>query len=312
MRHFADSYCDVFNERLHEMLPATWQYRQELHDFGGIGTALLVTYDDVKDDSRVYLSDTWETFLVRMSQVKPDWADLSKEIMLGLAAMPDKSILGWEGRTIFVIKGGANPQYWTPKQAHEDSAALRFAGQRMQGIAVEAEINSIDVAIPIGNDGATAYERLVRVAFSFLFRDQLTNGRAQVRTEPGNEGVEIRDVIFTNSAERGFWKDLKSKYHCSEVVIDAKNTNDVTRGDLRQIYCYLKPALGLWGFIVCRAPQPEKLHTFNRTLFKNFTQTRGCLILSQDDLRRMVQIAKRGKDASEYLSERMAEFVRGV
>lgn len=312
MGHFADSYCDLFNERLHQMLPATWQYRQEVHEIDGIATALLVTYDDVKDDSRVYLSNTtWGKFLVRMGQVKADWAHFSRDVMVGLSTKPDKTMLGWEGRTIYVIKGGSNPQYWTRNQARGDSEALRV-GQSMQGTAVEEEINSVEAAIPIGAEGAAAYERLVRVAFNFLFREHLTYGRAQVRTEPGNEGVEIRDVIFTNSAERGFWKDLKLKYHCSEVVIDAKNTNEVTRADLRQIYCYLKPALGLWGFIVCRAAPPETLNTFNRTLFKNFAQARGCLILSQDDLRRMVQMAKRGKDASEYLSERMADFVRRV
>ena len=35
------------------------------------------------------------------------------------------------------------------------------------------------------------------------------------------------------------------------------------------------PALGFWGFVVCRGPQHEKIHAFNRTLFKNFCQQRG-------------------------------------
>jgi len=94
---------------------------------------------------------------------------------------------------------------------------------------------------------------MVRVIFNFLFRGELGEGRPQTRTEPETEGVEIRDLLFSNIAETGFWKDLKDKYSASEIVVDAKNTDESTRDDLRQLYCYLKPALGFWGFIVCRS-----------------------------------------------------------
>jgi len=137
-------------------------------------------------------------------------------------------------------------------------------------------------------------------------------GHAQSRTEPENEGVEIRDLIFANKANSGFWKDLKDKYAASEIVVDAKNTDGVTREDLRQLYCYLKPALGFWGFIVCRSSPSATIQAFNRTLCKNFAQQRGVLILSDDDLRRMVTISNRGHRASEYLQERMSDFVRSL
>ncbi len=95
-------------------------------------------------------------------------------------------------------------------------------------------------------------------------------------------------------------------------MVDAKNTDELTRDDLRQLYCYLKPALGFWGFIVCRSPQPERLHAFNRTLHKNFCQARGILILNDDDLRRMVELANRGQRPSAYLRDQMSEFVRSI
>jgi hypothetical protein len=67
-------------------------------------------------------------------------------------------------------------------------------------------------------------EHMVRVIFNFLFWGELGEGHPQSRTEPENEGLEIRDLIFSNISNPGFWKDLKDKYEASEIVVDAKNT----------------------------------------------------------------------------------------
>jgi len=166
--------------------------------------------------------------------------------------------------------------------------------------------------VPPGPEHFQAFEHIVRVVFNFLFIGDLGEGKAQSRTQPEDEGVEIRDIIFANNAESGFWSDLKRKYHASEIVVDAKNKDELTRDDLRQLYCYLKPALGLWGFIVCRLPQSSTINAFNRTLCRNFSQTRGVLILSDDDLRRMVQIKVGGQDPAAYLQECMSNFVRSI
>jgi len=151
-------------------------------------------------------------------------------------------------------------------------------------------------SIPVGHEHFANYERQVRRVFNFLFRNELKNGQVQSRTEPENEGVEIRDLVFTNRANSGFWKDLKDKYSASEIVVDAKNTDDLKRNDLRQLYSYLKPALGFWDFIVCRSQPSDQIQAFNWTLFKNFSQQRGVLIICDDDLRRMVDIANRRRD----------------
>jgi len=126
------------------------------------------------------------------------------------------------------------------------------------------------------------------------------------------KGVEIRDLIFANNAQSGFWNDLKQKYGASEIVVDAKNKDDLTRDDLRQLYCYLKPALGFWGFIICRSEPSPTINAYNRALFRNFEQRRGLLILSDNDLRRMVQIKMGGQNPARYLQDRMSEFVRSI
>lgn len=122
----------------------------------------------------------------------------------------------------------------------------------------------------------------------------------------------LLDTFFGNKSDSGFWRDLKDKYLASEIVGNAKNKSVLTRDDLRQLYCYLKPALGFWGFIVCRPEQPKWVYAYNRTLFRNFNQSRGVLVLCDDDLRRMVQMKNQGRDPSEYLREKMSDFTRSI
>jgi len=313
MQHFALGYAKQINEILHDVLWSTWFYKHEIIEIPGLVTALLITYDDQKDDEYIVNTEaTKDIFLHRMSRVKRDWADFSSENMEKLAKLPHKTIGGWEGRTIYFMKGGSNPEYWTIEKAREDTVLLISNSAQLQGSMIKNEIENIDKTIPVGPKYSREYENFLRVTLNYLLIEHLGEAKPQERTEPGNEGTEIRDLICQNKAHAGFWQDLKNKYSCSEIVFEAKNTNELTRDNLRQIYCYLKPALGLWGFLISRNDQPPKIHAYNRTLFKNFSQTRGVLILSDIDLKRMVNIKLSNHDPSDYLRDKMSEFVRSI
>ena len=312
MSHFIDEYATKLNELLHGTLPGHYFYKQEVLEVSGLLTAILVTYDGVRDDQRQVHNVSWEEFLSRMGIVKPDWVEFDRAHIEYLAQNPDKVFGGWEGRTIYFIRGGQNSEQWTPAKAQEDVTLLLTGAWSVQGKLLQTELEHLNEAVPLGAEHFQEFEHMVRVTFNYLFRGVLGEGRAQSRTEPEDEGVEIRDVLFANTAETGFWRDLKQKYSASEIVVDAKNKSELTRDDLRQLYCYLKPALGFWGFVVCRAEQTKKIHAFNRTLFQNFRQERGMLILCDDDLRRMVQMRNQGRDPSEYLRQKMSEFTRSI
>ncbi|MCB0253589.1 MAG: hypothetical protein KDI55_07665, partial [Anaerolineae bacterium] len=290
MMHFALNYAKHVNEILHNVLWSTWFYKHEIIEVPGLVTALLVTYDNQKDDEFDVASEqTWSKFLQRMSRVKHDWSHFSQETMERLADFPQKKMLGWEGRTIYFIRGGSNPGYWSAENASADVTMLISTSVQMHGPMIQNQVQELEKSIRVGQEQCHEYEDFIRVIVNFLFIDHLGEATLQARTKPENEGTEIRDVICQNRAEAGFWKDLKDKYSCSEIVFEAKNTNELTRDNLRQIYCYLKPALGFWGFIVCRTEQHSKIHAYNRTLFKNFSQQRGVLILSDLDFRKMVE-----------------------
>jgi len=311
--HFALNYAEYVNDVLHDVLWSTWFYKHEIIEVQGLLTALLITFDNQSDDEyKIEPKSTWDKFLQRMSRVKPDWAVFSREIMEGLAKSPEKTMLGWEGRTIYFIKGGNNPEYWSVENAHTDAIFLISGSVKYHGPIIQNEVKRMEESIPAGQEHCHKYEDFIRIVVNFLFNHDLGEAALQARTETENDGIEIRDVICQNRAEDGFWKDLKDKYLCSEIVFEAKNTTELTRDNLRQIYCYLKPALGFWGFIICREEQPDKIHAYNRTLFKNFSQKRGVLILCDSDLRKMVEIKMRDRNPSDYLREKMSGFIRSI
>lgn len=313
MGHFIESYSDRLSALLHLNLAADWFYKQEIIEVPELLTAVLVTYDGVADDQREILTNSsWETFLERMAKVKQDWIHFDRGHIEFLRENPGKTIGGWEGRTIYFIKGGQNADQWTIEKAETDVGVALTSAAATSGRLIQSELEHLKDSLPAGPEHFREFEHMVRVTFNFLFRGDLGEGRAQSRTEPEDEGLEIRDLVFGNVASSGFWKDLKDKYEASEVVVDAKNKELLTRDDLRQLYCYLKPALGFWGFIVTRSEQPKLVHAFNRTLFRNFTQSRGLLILCVDDLRRMVTVKNLGRNPSAYLQEKMSEFLRSI
>jgi hypothetical protein len=313
MEHFARDYARAFSDFLHRFLISTWHYKLQVFEIPGLLTALLVNYDNQREDELVLVTDiTYDHFLARMAEVKPDWIYFKRENFEGLAKQPHKTMLGWEGRTIYVMKGGSNPDRWSPDVATKDATQILVASASLQGRFLQEEAASIERALPPGNEYYRAYEDFVRISFNYLFNAHLGEAIAQARTEPGNEALEIRDLIAQNLAKSGVFHDLKLKYSCSEILVEAKNKTELNRDDLRQVYCYLKPAIGLWGFIVCRSRPGPNIVAYNRTLFKNFAQSRGVLILTDDDIRTMIAMKLRDRDPSEHVASEYSQFIRGI
>jgi len=310
--HFISGYIHEFIELLHRTLDPTWFYKSEIIEIPELLTAILITYDDQEDDDiNVNAECDWENFLERMSRIKSDWAYFDKKNIELLVEKPEKTIGGWEGRTIYLLRGGQNPEYWKRERAFEDIYYLLSLREEVIGPLILEPLKNLHRLIPVGPEHYRDYEYRVRVTWNYLFYDKLGEAKYQVRTEPGNEGLEIRDLLCSNNADSGFFKDIKNQYNCSHILIDAKNTRDVTRDDLRQIYCYLKGAIGYWGIIVSRGI-PQNIIAYNRTLFKNFNQERGILILEDRDLRRMVEIKNSGRNPTEYLRSKWSAFVRTI
>jgi hypothetical protein len=248
MAHFTEQYADKFNELLHVGLASVHGFlRQEIIEVPGLLTAILVTYDGVRDDQREIKNMTWEGFLERMSQVKPDWEFFDRTNIEKLGETPERTIGGWEGRTIYLIRGGQHHEQWTPETARKDAVSLFLSAMNMHGPTIQREVEHLREVVPVGHGDFRLFEDVVRVIFNFLFLGDLGEGRAQSRTDPEDEGVEIRDLVFRNQANSGFWKDLKDKYSASEVVLDAEKQRSLNARRSSSAVLLLKARSGFLG-----------------------------------------------------------------
>ena len=313
--HFALVYAREVNKILHRFLPPLWCFQHVTYEIPDCAVSLFITYDDQREDEFIVRQgpEHKSEFVSRLDYVTHGEGEDTEENLDMWAQHPDRTVLGWSRRNIWFLKGGVHPQYWTAEHAMTDAMTLVIKSAALHGKVLSTQIQTINESLPTGRDHATAYEEHVRVVLNYLFYGPLGEATPQCRTEGlADDGIEKRDLLCHNLAESGFWRDLKDKYRSSEILFDAKNKLELTRDDLRQVYCYLKPALGFWGFIVCRDAQPAKVLNYNRRLFNNFAQTRGILIVTDDDLEKMVVLKCRGNDPTLYLQDLYSRFIRSV
>ena len=74
------------------------------------------------------------------------------------------------------------------------------------GPLIQLETEQMKRSIPIGREHFRDYERIVRIIFGYLFRGELGEGKAQSRTEPENEGIEIRELFSQTLRVQDFGK----------------------------------------------------------------------------------------------------------
>lgn len=95
------------------------------------------------------------------------------------------------------------------------------------------------------------YQKLVGKILEYLFCPPLENPLPQQRDK---YNVNIRDFIFPNYADHGFWKSIKDRYNADYIIVDAKNCTDkISKKDVTQIANYMKAkGAGMFAIIVTR------------------------------------------------------------
>lgn len=95
------------------------------------------------------------------------------------------------------------------------------------------------------------YQKLVGRILELLFCPPLN---VPLSESPDESGVNRRDFVLANFAERGFWSHMRTRYSADYIVVDAKNyVGKVKKRDVLQIANYLRPhGAGLFGLIFSR------------------------------------------------------------
>lgn len=115
------------------------------------------------------------------------------------------------------VNGSASAREETSSSAQlerEESPPIPTPGE-----ALIARLN----AVPPGNQGAKAYERVCVEIIDYLFGEHLVDARPQSRTE---DGLNIFDVVYRVRQNHNFWNTLTRDFRARVIMFEFKNYTD--------------------------------------------------------------------------------------
>lgn len=165
--------------------------------------------------------------------------------------------------------------------------------------------------LPVGAIKAKEYEQLVFNILKYVFEPDLVNGKMQAKTY---DGTEIRDIIFVNEAEKSFWYDVHFRYKSLFVLFEAKNVEKLEIEHINQVATYMGRHLGMMSFLITRKAPGNAIMRKIRAVYNNSNDNppKTILILTDEDLGKMVDMKLRGELPSKHMIELLREFVLGM
>jgi hypothetical protein len=160
-------------------------------------------------------------------------------------------------------------------------------------------------ATPNGRPSAALYQQLVLDILTFVFCPDLIDGKLEESTI---DGTERRDIIFTNDSDSTFFDYIRSTHDALMIMFEAKNVADLTMAALNQTATYLGDRLGRLGFIVTRKPPGENHLRKQISIFNDSNPRKVLLILSDDDLKELIQLRMQDASPVKWLQRRYRTF----
>lgn len=136
------------------------------------------------------------------------------------------------------------PSHLSLKEEQSDARSVEM----MRGLA----------GIQSGFAAANAFHSFILSAIECIFKDALSR---PVKEEKIHESRKRVDIVFTNSADHGFFLDLRLKYevHCPLIFFECKNySGDPENPELDQLTGRFSDKRGMFGVIVCRTIEDRK------------------------------------------------------
>lgn len=150
------------------------------------------------------------------------------------------------------------------------------------------------------------YESLIGNLLPSLFYPNLDFAQTQARTD---SGVSIRDLIFYNSANTPFLRDLYETYGSRQITMEMKNVLAIERIHVDQLNRYLAEELGRFGLFITR--NPLKNAEFKRTIDLWSGQRKAIITLTDTDIGQMVELFEsKQRHPLDVIVKKYTEFRR--
>jgi hypothetical protein len=161
-------------------------------------------------------------------------------------------------------------------------------------------------AVMPGKPGWSSYEKIGVEVLKYLFEKDLANWNTQQRTD---DELSRFDMICRVISKNDFWKNLIQSFQSRYVLFEFKNYSDPIGQDqiyTTERYLYLR-GLRSVGFIVA----PKGGSSNAQKAAKGALREHGkvILILNNDDLCKMVDMKEKGGEPSDYLSDKLDDFL---
>ncbi len=164
--------------------------------------------------------------------------------------------------------------------------------------------------ISAGREDWSKYQKHIEKILAYLFGEILD---APITELSDKYGLNRRDFILRNYCESGFWKYLRDKYNADFIVIDAKNyKGKITKNQVLQITNYLKErGTGLFAIIISRNGK-ENNSSYQTRREKWILEKKMLIILSDDDIEKMILAKVSSNQPEEIIKQRIEEFRLGI
>lgn len=160
-----------------------------------------------------------------------------------------------------------------------------------------------------GVKDAGNYQRTVLEILNFLFSPELIDGELEARTI---EGTERRDIIFTNDSDLTFWSYLRAEHSAFVIMFEVKNSKELNNFYLNQVATYLGDRIGRLGFVVTRHELEEAQQKKAFSIYNDSTPRKIILVLSDADMRQMIDMKCQGHDPMRYVQKMYRDFRTSV
>lgn len=141
--------------------------------------------------------------------------------------------------------------------------------------------------LPTGKDDNAdrRYELALGALLPTLLYPHLDFAQEQARTD---SGVSIRDLIFYNSRQHPFLKEVMDDYKSRQITFELKNVERIKREHVDQLNRYLNEEMGKFGIFITR--NPLKKAEVTRTIDLWSGQRKAVIVLTDSDIEQMVEV----------------------
>lgn len=161
---------------------------------------------------------------------------------------------------------------------------------------------------PVGRSHWPQYQRFCTELLAYLFCPPL---EAPLTESANATHVNRRDIILPNYAEDNVWAFLRSHYRADHIVVDAKNTQRVTKAHILQLSNYLSyHGAGLLGIILTRRGSDFASEVTRREQW--VLHNKIIIVLNDDNVRTMIDSKESGEDPAIVLRQLVEDFRLGM